>query len=202
MKHHNKPRYPRNSYVKWNIDDRIIVVNGKITFLTFTKVAHALVQLQDRSFQPILLLIRHSQGGCAFSGFMICQLLRGTIAPVYTVVENLAESAALLIFLGGYERFMLCNAHIRPHQVILSSANVINVSEQTAEQFRDYLHEFNDSLSELSHFMTGIPKKIAGKLCRENEFLSAREARHYNFATKIMYYKKFNEIFGKYCKPR
>lgn len=201
--------HEQKSVVQCSIADRVIIIDGRIDFSTLINVQHALIQIQDVSFEPILLIIRHSHGGDALAGMMIAQTLKHTIAPVFTAVDNLAESAAFIIFLGGTRRYVSNNARLAPHEMILSIQGKLSMRASDFSSLEKYFEHFNmramQMIKETSHLSDSEIKQIF----YSNDCISALRARKMGIATHMVVSKTVLKILrpnkGKincYCVRR
>lgn len=147
-----------------------------------------------RKFENIQLII-NSPGGDMHSTFGVCDVIQGSMIPVYTLGIGLIASAALLLFMTGK----------RGHRVI--TPNTAILSHQWTTGYFGKEHELLAQVKEydllnvrmINHYKkyTGLSeKKIKQYLLPPTDmWLSAKEAVQLHIADKIVEPKvKFREV--------
>lgn len=177
--------------VKASLHDRVITINGYISLSTISAVARAIRNMQRHNLDPIITIIGNSHGGCAISGQMIFGILQNTVAPVHTVVEQFAWSAAFYIFLAGQKRVMFNNARVGPHSMTITHFK--DISRDFVEQHRDlmYTWKFNERLYSIIRSVINISHDEIEKICLTKKIFSANEALKLGVATDIVLEKDF-----------
>jgi len=114
--------------------DRVLRLYGEVNEMSLL-VADQIKVLSAQSKEPIYLLI-NSPGGSVLDGAQIVSAIEGSVAPVYTVCEQLCASMAAIIHQYGKERLMYDRSILMFHNAaggaqgyvpqMLSRLNVIN----------------------------------------------------------------------------
>lgn len=177
--------------VKVSVPGRTIKINGYISLSTVSTIARAIRDMQRRNVEPIVVILAKSYGGCASSGQMLFGILKNTTAPIYTVVERLAWSAAFYIFLAGEKRIMFKNAKTGPHSCTIT--NYKDMARDVSDIYRDlvYVNKFNGKIFASIRSVVKIPPNRIREMCLAKKVFSAREALKLGLATHIASGKKF-----------
>lgn len=112
--------------VKWN--NNVIWLYDDISDQSLYKLKIALqsinqmfdawyISFPNIDISPVIHLRIASNGGCAFSGMHMYDVIKNNKYPVYTYVDGFCASAASDAFLGGTKRYMSENSFILIHQL-------------------------------------------------------------------------------------
>jgi len=131
---------------------------------------------------PPMYLHIQSYGGCVFSGFSSIDYIRGTKAPIYSIVEGCAASAATLMSVVADKRFMTEHAFMLIHQL---SGGVWGTYEDIADNKKncDRLMKMIKNIY-LEH--TKIPKKKLDNILKHDIWFDAKQCLEYGLVDEII----------------
>lgn len=94
----------------------VIVISGEVNKEDVVEMKYSLIRSYANDDHSVLIII-NSLGGDAIAGFMIYDMLKNHPHPVYTMIRSneVAASAAAVIFLGGRYRYMIKGAKFMMH---------------------------------------------------------------------------------------
>ncbi|OGF74250.1 hypothetical protein A3J56_03140 [Candidatus Giovannonibacteria bacterium RIFCSPHIGHO2_02_FULL_46_20] len=179
--------------VKVCVSRRVIVIRGEIDVSMFAVLAIELATLQYCNLRPIVVIIKNSPGGDLFASTLIYMVLRESIAPVYTVIEDRAASAAVYVFLGGTKRFMVNGARLITHH---SRSRRHRTSSLTPTERELILQEHRNKAIRILRRVLGISVTEARNYALSTNSLSARRARQTGFATQIISQKRLQNFYN------
>lgn len=104
----------------WPWNERRLMLPRVIQDDTFEEVLTGLERLSQASSKPILLVC-DSNGGALNPAYKLADAVYHCKAPVVTVVETEAASAAVTVFAAGRLRLMLRGAQLGMHSIRLTS---------------------------------------------------------------------------------
>lgn len=178
-----RKRLINDTVVKCYYKERTIAVRGTIQRRMLPDVASALWKLQNGNPTRPIFFVINSKGGCAITALMIAALLRNSIVPVYTHVEDLAASAAVFIFLAGKRRSMAFHARLVVHK----GKTVLRKRSAKEQLVIDYYTTVvNRWLVGELRFATHMTKRNAAAMLSTERSLSAHEALKLRFATDVL----------------
>lgn len=113
------PEYLREPYQKGalTVSDRRIPLNGPIVKGVADFVGERIHYYNNKSDDPIFILIDRSPGGSVMEGYRIVKAMRASKAPVYVVVRSFAASMAAVITALAPKSYAYPNAVILHHQM-------------------------------------------------------------------------------------
>ena len=129
---------------------------------------------------PRIVLHINSPGGLISSAFMIADTISNMTIPVDCVVDELAASAAVIIFLASENRSMLDHAELVFHESI---HGVDNVSFSDISDFAKGAKGIYDSMVDYYVDKLGMKPRDIRKLMKDNTTLSKAEAIKLGFVT-------------------
>jgi ATP-dependent protease ClpP protease subunit len=194
-----------------SIPKRIIRIEGTISLQTSQKVLRAIRDMQRHTLDPIVVVIGYSEGGCATVGCALYGMLRNSVAPIYTVAERLAWSAACYIFLAGQRRVMFNNARVGLHSTTIT--HYADTTRNLVGLYSDvlYVMSFDARLVHIVREATGLPKKKIHELLIANKPFDTKTALELRLATDTadgrLFYKSVQKhipkpkIANKKCPP-
>lgn len=142
-----------------------------------------LVMEQMNPEKPITVMI-NSPGGSADSGFAIYDMLRFIKPPVYTIVNGLCASAAILVLLGTEKvrRFTLPESRFLLHQPSTMGRGTASDLDITAREILKLRERYNRIVAETCKRDV---EKIAEDT-RRDFWLNAVEAKDYGLVAKVI----------------
>jgi ATP-dependent Clp protease protease subunit len=163
---------------------RTILLFGPIEPKLTREVIRQMVLLDQLSkTKPIRLMI-NSPGGLADDGFAIFDMARFISAPVMTICNGLAASAATIVMLAPPKerRFILPHARVMLHQ---PSVGVRGTASDIAIGAKEILR-VRKKANELFAKETGQPLEKIEKDMHRDFWMAAEEAVAYGLAGKIV----------------
>lgn len=123
----NKPQYAKfpvtlnlddPEYVDITLSDRIIPLNGVITYATSDYVTERIEYYNNHSQElPIFVVIDYSPGGSVMSGYRILKAIECSPAPVYVICKSFCASMSATILCLAPHSYAYPNAIILHHQI-------------------------------------------------------------------------------------
>ncbi|MDS7057098.1 ATP-dependent Clp protease proteolytic subunit [Klebsiella pneumoniae] len=144
---------------------------------------------EDSNYKPEpITLVVGSYGGAVYDGFGLVGVIDSSETPVHTYCYSKAMSMGFIIFASGHKRFAHPLATFMYHEV----SNVLGGSTteiKKGTQQMDVLMATYDSYI-LAH--TNVPKHLMdeAKKCKENWYIPATEALHYNLVDELLVSKR------------
>jgi len=168
--------YPSNRtiYLSKNIEDEDFIEN----------ILKNLNALANESEEPIYLVI-NSIGGLRVLAFAICDAIRISRAPVYTVIQGQALSSAAIIFLAGEKRYITKYSRIMIHDVSVDGIDK-KLTESDFKNFRKKLEKTNKEIVQFVMERTGLSRRKVKNLMKKERELRAKEAVKFGFAHQII----------------
>jgi len=137
--------------------------------------------LSTNEIPPMHLHIQ-SYGGCVFSGFSSIDYIRGTKAPIYSIIEGCAASAATLMSVVADKRFMTAHSFMLIHQL---SGGVWGTYEDIVDNKKncDRLMKMIKNIY-LEH--TKIPKRKLDNILKHDVWFDAKQCLEYGLVDEII----------------
>ena len=131
---------------------------------------------------PPMFLHIQSYGGCVFSGFSSVDYIKRTKAPIYSIVEGCAASAATLMSVVADKRFMTEHSFMLIHQL---SGGVWGTYEDIVDNKKncDRLMKMIKNIY-LEH--TKIPKRKLDSILKTDIWLDAEQCLDYGLVDEII----------------
>ena len=120
------------------ITDRRISLNGVITASTATYVTERLHFFNNRSSDPIFIVIDSSPGGSVMAGYRILKAMEASDAPVHVVVKSFAASMAAIITTLAEHSYAYPNAVLLHHQMSYSGRGNMTLHEENLKRAREW----------------------------------------------------------------
>lgn len=130
---------------------------------------------------PINLRI-NSFGGSVFAGFSAADAIRNSKAPVFTIIDGAAASAATFISVSGHRRLMTRNSHALIHQLSTGFWG-------TFESLKDEIENSNSFMERINSFYiqnTKIPKKILLETLKRDLWFDSKTCLKYGIVDEII----------------
>lgn len=126
-------------WIQGEIDDGLLDLVSKI--IQFNKDDYT-IPIKDR--KPIKIIIVSPGGGLEIAK-VLCEIIRLSRTPVYTIAIGITASAASMIYLAGHKRFATNNAYFLFHRG--SCGNIggdYNQINQFMEDYRKQVEELEE----------------------------------------------------------
>ena len=123
---------------------RIIWLRGEISDIDVEDVGSRLAILAARDREKPVHLYICSEGGQTTSALGLCDMIMRAGVPVFTYAVGRANSAALLIFAVGAQRFALANARFMWHSVygeVEGKPDEIEIQSRECKCLQDNCHK-------------------------------------------------------------
>lgn len=166
------------------LDARTLLIHGPVTDKLAAHCASRLMIMEQTDPERPITVMINSPGGSADSGFAIYDMLRFVRPPVYTVVNGLAASAAILIQLATEKehRFATPQSRFLIHQPSTSGFGTASDLDITAREVIKLRERYNKIISE----STGRdPERVLADVKRDF-WLSPEEAVEYGLVNKVV----------------
>ena len=131
---------------------------------------------------PPMHLHIQSYGGCVFSGFSSIDYIKGTKAPIYSIVEGCAASAATLMSVVADKRFMTEHAFMLIHQL---SGGVWGTYEDIVDNKKNCARLMK-MIKNIYLEHTKIPKSKLNGILKHDLWLDAKQCLEYGLVDEII----------------
>lgn len=119
------------------VSDRIIDLNGVITYRTADYISTRLNYYNNQSMhEPIFLVIGNSPGGSVMAGLEILANIENSRAPIYTIIKSFAASMAAVIATRT-NSYMYKDANILHHQMWCFTVGNISWHEEQTKYLKE-----------------------------------------------------------------
>jgi ATP-dependent Clp protease protease subunit len=166
------------------LDSRTILVEGAVTDRMYRTVSARLLYLEHQDPQGGILMLIHSPGGAADTGFGIYDLMRFVRCPIKTVCAGLCASAAVLIYLGGRkgQRYALPNSRFLLHQPSTTTFGPASDMEITAKEILRTRRRYAEVVAQ----EIGVAAEKVIEDSNRDFWLDAQEGLKYGLVDKII----------------
>ena len=131
---------------------------------------------------PPMYLHIQSYGGCVFSGFSSIDYIKGTKAPICSIVEGCAASAATLMSVVADKRFMTEHAFMLIHQL---SGGVWGTYEDIVDNKKNCARLMK-MIKNIYLEHTKIPKSKLNGILKHDLWLDAKQCLEYGLVDEII----------------
>jgi len=138
---------------------------------------------------PDLTLIKlriNSEGGDAFDGFAIYNLLKEHKARVEVDIIGLAASAASIIAMAGDVIRIESNGWMMIH----NAAGIVRGESEDMKRWGDVLQKISDQAADIYAARTGLDKAACAAMMKSTTWMTASEAQEYGFVDSVVPFKK------------
>lgn len=182
----------RTFYIDFEFENDIEIKRLMSIGRMITKINLDDRKVQKNLLQPIILFI-HSGGGDLDSAMYLCDLIKSSRVPVYTVVMGNACSAASLIAMSGHKRYCFKHSYYMIHEGDAMFGG-------TAVQVKDFSSHYTYMLSKIRKFIvdnTKITTKQLEEKLNNDWYINGGYVLKYGLADKMInsIEEVFNEIY-------
>ena len=131
---------------------------------------------------PPMYLHIQSYGGCVFSGFSSIDYIKGTKAPICSIVEGCAASAATLMSVVADKRFITEHAFMLIHQL---SGGVWGTYEDIVDNKKNCARLMK-MIKNIYLEHTKIPKSRLNGILKHDLWLDAKQCLEYGLVDEII----------------
>lgn len=166
------------------VEGRILQVVGPVTDKLARYCATRLMVMDQMHPEKPITVFINSPGGSADSGFAMYDTLRFIRAPIYTVVNGLCASAAVLVQLAAKKenRFSLPESRFLLHQPSTMGRGTASDLDITAREIIKLRERYNRIVAET----TGRDIESILEATRRDFWLSPKEALEYGLIAKVI----------------
>ena len=173
-----KSRENRIFYVDFEINEtmQLIDLTKSIVQMNFEER-----DIPKEQLKPIYLFI-HTYGGRTDQAFYMCDIIKSSRIPIYTVAMDVAMSAGFLIFIAGKKRYAFPHSQLLVHSGYLQLSGTV---EQVDDAYRSTKKE-NENTKKYILDNTGIEEKLYNKNKSRDWYLTADELIQYKVADELI----------------
>ena len=131
---------------------------------------------------PELKLHINSSGGSLLDGFAAVDYVRGCKAPVHSIIEGSAASAATLISVAAPKRSITKHSFMLIHQL---SGGMWGKFESMKDDMQN-CNLFMDKINEIYMQYTKIPKNVLKDILKRDIYMDAKTCLKYGLVDKII----------------
>lgn len=157
--------------------------------VTATSVARRLKSTPDLSLIKIRI---NSEGGDAFEGFAIYNLLKEHKARVEVDIIGLAASAASIIAMAGDVIRIESNGWMMIH----NAAGIVRGESEDMKRWSEVLQKISDQAADIYAARTGLDKAACAAMMKSTTWMTASEAKEYGFVDEVVPFKKGTRTAG------
>jgi ATP-dependent Clp protease protease subunit len=159
----------------------LINLVGSVDEIMYEKVLESLVGLDIQKVKGLTVTI-NSEGGSFSDALAIYGLLTTTFGDITTIAYGNCHSAAVTVFLAGKERLCSEDTKFLMHDEISKAKGTAVDMIRQAKRIADEDHHYNEILTRHTH----TPVVKWAKLCKDEVWLTAKEAVKLNLVTHIL----------------
>lgn len=148
---------------------------------TVTKKMQVLAVENDIEPPPIVLHIS-SYGGSVFAGFAGMGVVRSNPLPIHTIVDGAAASAATLLSVVGYKRYVRKSAYMLIHQL---SSFVFGKFEEIKDEMQN-LEKLMDTIKQTYVNHTKIPSDELENILKHDWWFAAEDCLKFGLVDGII----------------
>jgi len=169
-------------------NDRAIFLAEDFTKEVGSAVSALLLYYDSLSHTDDIVIYIHSNGGDASALSNIYDVIQMISAPVKTVCLGKCYSAgAVLLACGSIgNRFIMPNAEVMIHGIQFIFPTPQDPSQVDQENYLSYLNKSNDSIMKILAKQTGHPLQKVKDDCKQDLWMSAKEALNYGLVDHIL----------------
>jgi ATP-dependent Clp protease protease subunit len=166
------------------LDARTVLIHGPVDDKLASHCCSRLMVLEQMDPERPITVMITSPGGSADSGFAIYDMLRFVRPPVFTVVNGLCASAAILIQLATDKdkRVATPQSRFLIHQPSTAGFGTASDLDITAREVIKLRHRYNQIISDA----TGQDPEKVLEDARRDFWLNAEEAIEYGLIQKVV----------------
>lgn len=166
------------------LETRTLLIHGPVSDKLATHCASRVMIMEKKDPERPITVMINSPGGSADSGFAIYDLLRFVRPPVYTIVNGLCASAAILIQLATEKerRFGTPQSRFLIHQPSTSGFGTASDLDITAREVIKLRERYNKIISDT----TGQDPERVLEDARRDFWLSPEEAVEYGLIQSVV----------------
>lgn len=168
--------------------DRTIFLAEDFTKEVGSAVSALLLHYDNLSHTDDITIYIHSNGGDASALSNIYDIIQMISAPVKTVCLGKCYSAgAVLLACGSLgNRFIMPNAEVMIHGIQFIFPSAQDPSQIDQQNYLNYLNKTNDNIMKILAKQTGHPLKKVKEDCKQDLWMSPKEALNYGLVDHIL----------------
>lgn len=166
------------------LEARTLMIHGPVSDRLAAHCASRLMIMEKMDPERPITVLINSPGGSADSGFAIYDILRFVHPPVFTVVNGLCASAAILIQLAADKghRFGTPQSRFLIHQPSTSGFGTASDLDITAREVLKLRERYNRIIAQ----GTGQDPEKVLEDARRDFWLNAEQAKEYGLIDKVV----------------
>lgn len=175
-----------------SIEDRALCKNrevfhfGPIDDASAHVIDMKLNYLNDKSNDPVKLILKDCPGGSVSAGMVIYDTMQTLDCPVITVCKGMCASMGAVLFAAGDKRYIMENAKVMCHQPSAGTQGMVSSMDVDIDHFKKTRTRLNRILAK----HTGQSEKRIQKDTEKDKWFWAEEAVAYGLADEIIYGKR------------
>ena len=184
-------------YVFWrDLAKRIFTISGEIEEYSLQWLIDEInnINIEDANkpkneLKPITIIIS-SNGGALTDALALCDAIITSRTPVVTVCQDMAYSAAFLIFIAGHKRICYKHSSFLYHEGSGGAAGTYDQVQEANKNYKDLIDSVKNYVVERTH----ITKQKLGSKKNKDWYINANEAIDFGVADKIA--ENIGDVFG------
>lgn len=181
------PNY--EDYIFWrDLTKRIFNISGEIEDYSLQWLIDEInnINIEDADkpkseLKPITIIIS-SNGGALTDALALCDAIIASRTPVVTVCQDMAYSAAFLIFIAGHRRICYKHSSFLYHEGSGGAAGTYDQVQEANKNYKDLIDSVKNYVVERTH----ITKQKLGSKKNKDWYINANEAIEFGVADKIV----------------
>lgn len=166
---------------------RVIFISENISDKVASELSALLLYFDNESHDELIEMYIHSNGGDITGLANIYDVMQMISAPIKTVCIGKCYSAAAVLLAAGFkgERYAFKNSSIMIHG-IQAGFPIIGHDMTASKNYLEFLDENNDNVMKMLANHTGHTLKKVKDDCKNDVYMTAKEAKLYNIIDHIL----------------
>lgn len=165
--------------------NRTLFLKEDITKDTAAELSALLIYYDAESKSDPIALYINSNGGDVDALMNIYDVMQMVSAPIKTICIGKAYSAAAVILAAGDSRLALKNSKVMIHGVQLMFP-LIGEDHENSKNYLNFVNKLNNNMLNIIAKHTGQRLDKVKEDCKQDTYLSAKEALNYGLIDKIV----------------
>jgi ATP-dependent Clp protease protease subunit len=167
------------------LKQRMLEIKGYITNELFDKISSDLRYLNAESTTEEIHIYYNSPGGDTEAAFQLYEAIKGSVAPVVSVIDGRCSSHAIIPFLASEKenRYMSKRSYIELHVLRLNNVPLSTITEQYLQQ----RWEIQKAVNEIILNSTSVPQEKLENIMKSGQVLKLylQPATNYEFVRGV-----------------
>ena len=193
-----------------NLEENIFFISGEITSDILDSIAIPLLKADEKNFQPIeikgvngngesvylgqtipepkpITIYVNTEGGDAYSGFILCDIISKIKSPTTIHVLSFAGSmGAYILLAGAHNENVHRKCHFFSSALIHDGSNAIQGTNAQIKDYHNFLDKYRKKIKKFVLANSEISEKQYENLERHEWYMTAEEMLEYGLVDEII----------------